>query len=210
MSRRPTSPLRTLARKRPPFIGLTGGIGAGKSTALAAFARLGAETLSTDAVVHELYESGDVRDAVIARFGSAVAPGGQVDRARLAELAFATPEDRAWLEQLIWPLVGARVAAFRAAGDAADPAPPALVVEVPLLFESGIDRGYDAIVAVVVDEAVRDARAAARGYRALAARAARQLSQAEKAARATYVIENDGDVAELENRLSGLLHILSR
>jgi dephospho-CoA kinase len=161
-------------------------------------------------VVHELYESGDVRDAVVARFGSQVAPGGHVDRARLAEQAFATPEDRAWLEQLIWPLVGARVAAFRAAGEAADPAPAALVVEVPLLFESGIDRGYDATVAVVLDEAVRDLRAAARGHRALAARAARQLSQAEKAARATYVIENDGDIAELENRLSGLLHILSR
>jgi dephospho-CoA kinase len=206
---RSKTPPRTLPSRRAPFVGLTGGIGAGKSTALAALARLGASTLSTDAVVHELYESGDVRDAVVARFGVSVAADGHVDRARLAELAFATQEDRVWLESLIWPLVGARVAAFRAAGEAAEPAPPALVVEVPLLFEAGNDHGFDATVAIVADEPVRHARAQARGHRALEARAARQLPQAEKAARATYVIENDGDIAELEARLSDLLHILS-
>jgi dephospho-CoA kinase len=160
-------------------------------------------------VVHELYESGDVRDAVVAHFGASVAPEDHVDRGRLAELAFATPADRAWLEGLIWPLVGARVAEFRAAGDAAEPPPPALVVEVPLLFESGNDHGFDATVAVVVDEKVRDARARARDHRALHERAARQLPQSAKAARATYVIENDGDIAELERRVSQLLHILS-
>ena len=171
---------------------------------------MGAETLSTDAVVHELYESGDVRDAVVARFGVSVAPNGHVDRARLAELAFATPADRAWLEGLLWPLVGARIAAFRAAGESRQPPPRASVVEVPLLFESGNDHDFDVTVAVVVDEQVRDARAQGRGHRALAARAARQLPQAEKAARSTYVIENDGDIAELEQRLSELLHILGR
>jgi dephospho-CoA kinase len=169
---------------------------------------LGANTLSTDAVVHELYESGDVRDAVVARFGASVAPDDRVDRARLAELAFATPSDRAWLEGLIWPLVGARIAAFRATGEAAEPPPMALVVEVPLLFESGKDHGFDATIAIVVDEQVREARARVRGHRALDERVARQLSQQEKAARATYVVKNDGDIAELQQRLSELLHIL--
>ena len=97
-----------------PFVGLTGGVGSGKSTALEVLERLGASTLSTDAVVHDLYASDEVRDAVVERFGPAVARDGAVDRAALAARAFATPEDRAWLEGLLWPRVGKRIAAWRA------------------------------------------------------------------------------------------------
>ena len=111
---------------RPPFVGLTGGIGAGKSEALAALARLGAATLSTDAVVHELYVGPEVRDAVVARWGADVAPGGVVDRPAVARHAFAAPEERAWLEGLLWPLVGARVAAWREEQESHDPPPRAL------------------------------------------------------------------------------------
>ena len=127
-----------------PFIGLTGGIGAGKSTALAALERLGAATLSTDAVVHELYGSDEVRDAVVARWGAGVAPNGEVDRAAVAARAFASDEDRAWLEELLWPRVGARVAGWREEVGARRPPPPAAVVEVPLLFEAGMEGGFDA------------------------------------------------------------------
>jgi dephospho-CoA kinase len=116
-----------------PFVGLTGGLGAGKSTALSALERLGAATLSTDAVVHELYETDDVRDAVVGRWGEEVAPGGSVDRSAVARRAFATTDDRQWLEQLLWPKVGERVAAFREEALAADPPPRAAVVETPLL-----------------------------------------------------------------------------
>src|SRR4051812_14395633 len=112
-------------------------MGSGKSTALAALERLGAATLSTDAVVHELYVSDEVRDAVVARWGEDVAPGGVVDRSAVARHAFADPRERAWLEGFIWPRVGERVAAFREAALAADPPPPAAVVETPLLFEAG-------------------------------------------------------------------------
>ncbi len=97
-----------------PFVGLTGGMGAGKSTALEALRRLGAAVLSTDAVVHELYQQPQLRDAVVERWGAQVAPGGQVDRAAVAQRAFASDEDRRWLEGLLWPLVGARVAAWLA------------------------------------------------------------------------------------------------
>lgn len=188
-----------------PFLGLTGGIGAGKSTALSALERLGAVTLSTDAVVHELYESDQVHDAVVARFGDDVAPGGVVDRGALAERAFATSADRAWLEQLIWPLVGARVAEFRQASALREPAPRAAVVEVPLLFESGANHGFDATIAIVADEDLRERRAAERGHRALKERGARQLSQEEKAAKSTYVVLNDGSIDELEEKLSEVL-----
>jgi len=194
----------------PPFVALTGGIGAGKSTALAALERLGAAVLSTDAVVHQLYESPEVLTAVVERFGAEVAPDGAVDRGRLAQLAFATDEGRAWLERLLWPLVRARVAAWREQASCGEPAPRALVVEVPLLFEAGQDKAYDATIAITVDEDVRRARAAARGHQAVDQRAARQLSQEEKASRATYVVANDGDEHELERKLSSVLVMLDR
>lgn len=191
-----------------PFIGLTGGIGAGKSAALDALERLGAAVLSSDRVVHELYDDPEVRDAVVARFGDPVAPGGVVDRAAVARAAFATPEDRAWLEEMLWPRVGERMAAWRGEVARRSPAPRAAVVEVPLLFESGMDGGYDATIAVVADEAVRHERASARGHQALDERAARQLSQQEKAARSSYVVDNDAGVPELEAKLSAVLDML--
>lgn len=192
-----------------PFVGLTGGLGAGKSTALNALRRLGAATLSTDAVVHELYASPELRDAVVARWGEEVAPGGVVDRAAIAAHAFAAPEERAWLEGQIWPRVAARIAAWREEVAALEPQPPAAVVETPLLFEAGMDAVYDATVAVVADEDVRARRASERGHVGVDERAARQLPQEEKARRATYIVSNSGTIEELERELSGVLASLS-
>jgi len=192
----------------PPFVGLTGGIGAGKSEALAALSRLGAATISTDQVVHDLYEDPAVRDAVVDRWGPSVVVEGRVDRGAVARFAFASDEERGWLEGLLWPLVGERVAAWRAAESLRDPV--ALVVETPLLFEAGLEGNYDATIAIVADEAVRAARAGARGHEALDERTARQLSQAEKASRATYAVENSGSLRELEQELSGVLAKLKR
>jgi dephospho-CoA kinase len=170
---------------------------------------LGAATLSTDAVVHELYAEQEVRDAVVARWGAGVAPGGVVDRAAVARHAFASPAERAWLEGLLWPRVGERVAAWRAAEEARTPPPRALVVETPLLFEAGLDGIYDATIAVVADESVRARRAAARGHAAVDEREARQLRQDEKAARADHVIRNDRDIRALEVELTALLEKLN-
>ena len=161
--------------------------------------------ISSDAVVHELYEGEELRDAVVGRFGPEVAPGGTVDRAELARRAFASDEDRAWLESIVWPMVGARVAAWLEQARAADPAPPAAVVEVPLLFEAGLQGIYDATIAVVSDEELRRERAGARGHAVVDERAARQLSQQEKADRATFVVRNDGTEADLERELSAVL-----
>src|SRR6185503_19668947 len=119
---------------------------------LAALERLGAATLSADAVVHELYEDPEVRAAVVARWGDEVAPDGVVDRRALARRAFATPEERAWLEQLIWPRVRERVAEWRAIESTREPRPRALVVEVPLLFEAGQASAYEATIAIVADD----------------------------------------------------------
>ncbi|MGO9900503.1 MAG: dephospho-CoA kinase [Solirubrobacteraceae bacterium] len=194
----------------PPFVGLTGGIGAGKSTALAALERSGVAVLSSDAVVHELYDGEALVRAVRARLGEAVVPGGVVDRAALAERAFASDADRAWLEGLLWPLVAGRMAAWREQQRDCDPPPRAIVVEVPLLFEAGMESGFDATIAVIAPEPVRRQRAGARGHRALQERGARQLSQEEKAARATYVVVNDGDLDALAAKLSSVLDMLGR
>jgi dephospho-CoA kinase len=188
-----------------PFVGLTGGLGSGKSTALEALRQLGADVISSDAVVHELYEGAALRDAVVARFGAEVAPGGVVDRAAVARRAFATDEDRAWLEEQVWPLVGASVAQWLERARARRPAPPAAVVEVPLLFEAGLEQMYDATIAVIADESVRSRRASERGHALVDERAARQLSQEEKAQRATFVVVNDGSIEDLERKLSVVL-----
>ena len=99
--------------------------------------------------------------------------------------------------------------AWRDVETARVPAPPALVVETPLLFEAGLEGRYDATLVIVAEEGVRTARAAARGHAAVDERAARQLTQEEKAARADHVVRNDRDLATLEQELAAVLEKLS-
>jgi dephospho-CoA kinase len=208
-TRRRASP--TKAERRLPMaplkIGLTGGIAAGKSEALMAFARLGAATLSSDAVVHELLESNELRERLVERWGPEVAPDGKVERAKIGEIVFADPEQLTWLESQIHPLVQQRTAAWLLSLPAGS---EVAVVEVPLLFEAGSDRVFDTTVAVVTADELRRERAAARGHALVDEREARQLTQPEKAERAEHVIVNDGSVEELEGALSALLEKLRR
>ena len=184
------------------FIGLTGGIGAGKSDALAAAGRLGAATLSTDRVTHELLGSAEVRDLLVERWGPEVAPGGEVDRAKVAELVFGRPEELSWLESELHPRVGAAVAAWR---EGLGPEVEVAVVEVPLLFEAGMEGAFDETVAVIASGAVREGRLGERGQPGLEGREGRQLTQDEKAARADHVIRNDGSIEQLEAELGKVL-----
>ncbi len=188
------------------FIGLTGGIGAGKSEALAALHRLGAATLSTDRVTHELLAGDEMRDLLVERWGEEVAPEGIVDRGKVAEIVFERPDELAWLESQMHPRVGQRVFEWRRA---LDPATEIAVVEVPLLFEANMEGGFDATIVVIADEDIRAERAGARGHEALAERGARQLTQQEKAHRATYVVNNDGSVEDLDASLSAILEMLA-
>jgi dephospho-CoA kinase len=186
----------------PLTIGLTGGIAAGKSEALAAFERLGAATISSDAVVHELLDSEPLLGRVTERWGQDVAPEGRVDRARIGEIVFADPDELKWLEGQIHPLVGERIGAWLGSLGADV---GIAVVEVPLLFEGEMAPVFDTTVAVVTADEVRRARAEARGHALVGEREARQLSQEEKAAHAEHVIENDGTLEDLERRLSALI-----
>jgi dephospho-CoA kinase len=188
-----------------PFVGLTGAVASGKTEALDALGRLGAATLSTDAVTHELLGSEAVAAQVAERWGPEAAPGGAVDRDRVGAIVFAAPRELRWLEGILHPLVGARVAEWRAS---LPPETPVAVVEVPLLFETGMDAAFDATVCVVAPDEVRAGRAGARGTALLAEREAKQLSQDEKAARATYVVTNDGTFEGLEAALAELMPAL--
>jgi len=171
---------------------------------LQALERLGAATLSTDAVTHELLATDEVRELLVAELGPEVAPDGRIDRGAVAARVFGDDEKRKWLEGILWPRVGARVADFRESVDDR----PAAVVEVPLLFESGMEKVFDKTIAVIADEDVRAERSAARGHELLAARTARQLTQDEKAQKADFVVRNDGTVEELETKLSEVLATL--
>jgi dephospho-CoA kinase len=189
------------------FVGLTGGIGAGKSEALAAFERLGAATLSTDRVTHDLLETDhEVRDALVGRWGDRVAPDGRIDRDAVGEIVFGEPDELAFLESVLHPRVGMRVGEWR---QEIDPSVQVAVVEVPLLFEASMEGAFDATVAVVAGDHVRDMRLRDRGQAGLEGREGRQLDQDEKERRADYVIRNEGSLEQLEQDVRDLLEKLS-
>jgi dephospho-CoA kinase len=180
-------------------------MGSGKSEALAAFERLGIPTLSSDAVVHELLGTDEVRDLLVGRWGERVLANGKIDRGQVAAIVFERPDELKWLEGELFPRVGMRTAAWRAELERSESPPDVVVVEVPLLFEAGIEAGFDATIAVVADEQLRAERAAARGHEGVEGRAGRQLSQEEKAARADYVVRNDGSLAALADTVGDVL-----
>ncbi|HEX3608576.1 MAG TPA: dephospho-CoA kinase [Solirubrobacterales bacterium] len=186
----------------PLTVGLTGGIAAGKSTALAAFERLGAATISSDTVVHELLDSEPLLGRLTERWGEGVAPGGRVDRNKIGAIVFADPDELSWLESQIHPLVGERIGEWMSSLPVET---KIAVVEVPLLFEGEMAPVFDTTLAVVSADEVRRERAEARGHALVGEREARQLAQEEKAARAEHVVENDGTLEDLEARLSALI-----
>jgi len=189
------------------FVGLTGGIGAGKSETLAAFERAGAATLSTDRVTHDLLDDEEVRAALVQRWGDDVAPGGSINRTKVGEIVFENRAELDFLEGVLHPRVGMHVLEWR---QALGPEVELAVVEVPLLFEAAMEDAFDATVAVVADDGIRDARLRERDHAGLAGREERQLDQAEKERRADHVIRNDGSLEELEKEVNQLIDQLRK
>jgi dephospho-CoA kinase len=175
---------------RPVAVAITGGIGAGKSEALAAFGRQGAATLSADEVVHDLIANDeDVRAELHGRLGT-------TERGRIAEAVFDDAERLAWLEELLHPRVRERTDAWLEQVEA-----PVAVVEIPLLYETGGERRFDKVVVVTAPPAVRRARS----HAAVGNREARLIPDPEKAARADYVYENSGSLEELDQFVASVL-----
>ena len=205
---RPTSrtkPNKSL-NKRPLAIAITGGIGAGKSEALAAFARHGAATISSDEVVHELYRDEEVSEALRERYGDGIFDGDEVIRAALGAIVFADRSELAWLERLLHPKVMARTEAWRREL-AALPNPPALAVnEVPLLYETDSEDRFDVVVVITAPAELRAERAGER----LDDREERLLSDDVKAGRADFAYVNDGSLADLDVFVSDVIQTLDR
>jgi len=188
-------------------IGLTGAIGVGKSSVLAAFALRGYPVLSADAVVHDLYLRPSVRGQLVAHFGGDVlGPDGEVDRPALARRCFGDGEALAWLEGLLHPLVFDQFGAWVEACANAQ-SPPALVVyESPLLFEAGQTDRFDRVLVVTALETTRRSRLEARGQLERAAeREARLWSTERREAAADDLLDNSGTHEQLQEAVDGYI-----
>ena len=193
---------------RPVAVALTGGIGAGKSEALKAFARHGAATISSDAIVHRLLrEDVLVRAALLERFGDEILGGdGAVDREALARIVFGDREQLTWLEALLHPRVIREYTGWRHELAESREAPAVAVVEVPLLYETGGETRFDAVVAIGAPEEIR----AARTPLSVGDRAARLLPDEEKLRRADFAYVNDGSLEGLDAFVCDVLAELER
>jgi dephospho-CoA kinase len=181
---------------RPLRVAITGGIAAGKSEALAAFARHGAAVASSDDVVHRLLaEDDEVRAAIRERWGEDAVG----DRARIGEIVFGDRAQLEWLEQLLHPKTRDAVDAWVQTVDE-----PVAVVEIPLLFETGGESRFDAVVVITAPDAVRGAR-----REGFAPREARLVPEDEKVRRADYVYVNDGSLDELDAFAADVLRRLA-
>jgi dephospho-CoA kinase len=175
-------------------VAITGAVGAGKSAALEAFARHGAATISSDQIVHRLLQRDpDVRRQLVDRFGPEVIGSDGADRAKIAEIVFNDADQLEWLEELLHPRVAGENLAWRAEQESR-PDPPALTVtEIPLLYETGADRRFDAVVVITAPQAVRLERRPRTDDREQ-----RLLPDEEKVALADYAYVNDGTLEDLD------------
>jgi dephospho-CoA kinase len=190
----------------PVAVAITGGIGAGKSEALAAFARHGAATVSSDAIVHHLLRRDEVKATLVGRLGNGiVAPDGEIDRGALGTVVFNDPGALQWLEALLHPLVSAEYLQWRADLGALPNAPAVTVTEVPLLYETGGQERFDKVVVITAPTKLRRARSVV----ATEDREGRFLPDSEKVKLADYTYKNIGSIEELDAFVASVMDDLS-
>jgi dephospho-CoA kinase len=144
----------------------------------------------------------EMRDLLVGRWGEKIAPDGSVDRDAVASVVFENPDELKWLESELHPRIGRVVAEWRSG---LDPSTEVAVIEVPLLFETGMEAGFDEVIAVIAADEIRNERLAERGDAGLEGREERQLSQDEKASRADHVVRNEGTIDDLERELAAII-----
>lgn len=203
MPRPADAPAATPRLRRPIAVAITGGVGAGKSTVLAAFRALGAATVSSDEIVHHLLAADDaVRDAIVGRMGRGVlGEDGRPDRAKIAERVFGDRELLAWLEGLLHPLVSREYLTWREQLARLDDPPAVCVTEVPLLYEVGAEERFDRVIVVTAPRQLREQRRRV----PLDNRDQRLLPDREKVRRADYHLVNIGTFEDLDAWVQGVL-----
>ena len=190
-------------------VGLTGSIATGKSTVLDMIAAEGVPVIASDDIVHRLYTGAAV--APIDKLFPGVAGEGGVDRRELSRRLLAEPERLKELEAVVHPLVRNEIAYFFKAEEGRNA--PLAVADIPLLFEGGFDYGLDATIVTTVDAALQRERALKRegmSVEKLEAILARQLPQAEKVKRATYVIDTSGSLPQTQKEVREVVGNLKR
>ena len=189
------------------LIGLTGAIGGGKSTALAAFAAAGADTCDADRMCHALYDDSALLDGLSARWGDIRDAAGRADRKKIAAIVFERPGELDFLTGLLYPMLEKAFAEIRR--KAALPGARVMVAEIPLLFESGMERFCDATAALWTGTELRHTRLRSRGLspEEIARREARQWSELDKWETADYGVVNTGSDRFLEMQCRKLMHI---
>ncbi len=174
-----------------PRLGLTGGIGSGKSTALAYLHELGAAVVSSDDIVHGLYSRPEIVARIREHFGDGVMAADEVDRTALAHIVFDDPAELSWLEDQLHPHVRRAVDEFAEAQEKAHPRPVLVVAEVPLLFETGMEDTFDFVMLVTAPDRVRRRRLIAKLTDSeFSRRLAQQMPEEEKVARSDFVYRN--------------------
>jgi len=189
------------------LVGLTGSIGMGKSTTAGMFARLGAPIYDADAEVRRLYAPGGAAVAPIEAAFPGVTVDGGVDRNRLAEQVLGNPVALSKLNGIVWPLMGAARQAFLQAAASA----PFAILDIPLLLETGGEKGVDVVVVVSASAAQQKARVLARpgmSETKFAAIAAAQMPDAEKRAKADYVIDTGQGLEHAREQVAEVVKML--
>jgi dephospho-CoA kinase len=190
----------------PLAVAITGGIGAGKSEALAAFARHGAATVSSDEIVHHLLRRDEVKAALVERLGNGiVSPDGEIDRGALGSVVFNDRAALEWLEALLHPLVSAEYLQWRDDLAALPVRPKVSVTEVPLLYETGGQERFDKVVVITAPTKLRRARS----HVATEDRESRFLPDADKVKLADYAYKNIGSIEELDAFVASVMRDLS-
>jgi dephospho-CoA kinase len=194
--------------RRPVAVAITGGIGAGKTEALRAFARHGAAVVSSDEIVHRLLrDDQEVRRALLERFGERILDrAGRIDRKAIAGIVFSDPKALEWLEALLHPLVVREYLDWREALARLPDPPPVCVTEVPLLYEVGGETRFDAVVVITAPAGLRRARA----HTSVDDRSQRLIPDREKARRADFVYRNTGSLEELDAFVSDVVAKLTQ
>jgi len=191
------------------YLGLSGGIGSGKSTVAKFFADLGAVVIDADAISREVLEPGQIGyENTLLTFGESVlSESGSIDRKKLAELVFQNPAQLAKLEAIIHPAVIARVAQIRESL----PASVIVVYDTPLLVEKNLKSQFDKVVIVLADEQIRKDRLVSRGLELpdIDARISNQATDSQRSDVADYIINNDGTLAQLQDNVTKVWKQLS-
>ena len=196
---------------RSPTIGIAGGVGSGKSSVAAILAQLGCVVCDSDGLARESFRDPAIHDEIVSWWGRGVLDeSGQIDRGEVARIVFSRPDQRQRLESLVHPWIETR---HRKLFEQAPPETRALVIDAPLLFETGLDRECDAVIFVETDPARRLARlTSSRGWdeSQWKKREESQLSLDDKRTRSDYVVINNGDLDTLTEQVRRILNELTQ